>query len=79
MERERLSLITYDVVRELCDNCRRERFHFIPIGTAPATGACRKCGSESHVADFSDTAVIRLVTTENGEVVIVPLIARGDA
>jgi hypothetical protein len=76
MMRERLPLIHYDVLRELCDRCRGERFHFVPPGTAPATGACRKCGSEAKLADVSDTSIYRLVTQPNGEVVIVPLIAR---
>jgi hypothetical protein len=73
---KRLSLITYDVVRELCDTCRRERFHFVPIGTAAATdGPCKHCPGEAKVADMSDTSVFRLVTQPNGEVVIVPRIA----
>jgi len=78
MRKERLSLINYDVLRELCDNCRKERFHFVPIGAAaaPATGACRNCGSQSKLADISDTAVWRLMTGPGGEVVIVPLIAK---
>ena len=71
---ERLSLINYDVLRELCDQCRRERFHFVPMGAEPATGECRACGAKSRLADFSDTAITRLVTRENGEVVIVPII-----
>lgn len=79
MRRNRISLFNYDVVRELCDSCRNERFHFVPTGAAPATGACRRCGAEGKVADFSDTAVIRLVTQANGEVVIVPVIGRAAA
>ncbi len=74
MPRSRLSLFTYDVVRELCDNCRKERFHFVPAGTAPAPGTCPRCGSERKLADVSDTAIIRLVTQSNGEVVVVPVI-----
>jgi NMD protein affecting ribosome stability and mRNA decay len=73
---KRLSLINYDVVRELCDHCRRERFHFVPIGTAPATGACKRCGTEARIADLSDSSVFRLVTQSDGEVVIVPVIAK---
>jgi hypothetical protein len=76
MASERLSLIHYDLLRELCDSCRRERFHFVPIGAAPATGACKSCGSDSKLADISDSAVWRLMTGPAGEVIVVPLIAR---
>jgi hypothetical protein len=76
MARERLSLINYDLLRELCDHCRRERFHFVPMGTAPATGACRNCGEASKLADLSDTSVWRLITHANGDVVVVPMIPR---
>lgn len=75
MPRQRLSLINYDVLRELCDHCRKERFHFVPIGAAPATGPCKSCGSESKLADLSDTSIWRLVTHANGDVVVVPMIA----
>ena len=74
MSRSRLSLFTYDVVRELCDHCRKERFHFVPIGSAPTLGTCPRCGSERKLADVSDTAILRLVTQPNGEVVVVPVI-----
>lgn len=74
---KRLSLINYDVVRELCGSCRRERFHFVPIGAATAAnGPCKHCSGEAQVADVSDTSIYRLVTEPNGEVVVVPLIAR---
>ena len=73
---KRLSLINYDVVRELCDHCRRERFHFVPPGAAPAPGRCQSCGRDAKIADVSDTSIIRLVTQPNGEMVIVPLIAK---
>ena len=73
--RKRLSLVHYDLLRELCESCRRERFHFVPIGAAPATGPCRHCGKESRMADLSDSSIYRLVTQPNGEVVVVPLIA----
>ncbi len=73
---KRLSLINYDVVRELCDQCSRERFHFVPIGAAPAAGACKRCGTEARIADLSDSAVFRLVTQSDGEVVVVPVIAK---
>jgi len=76
MAQERLSLINYDVLRELCDNCRKERFHFVPIGAAPVTGVCKNCGAESKLADISDTSVWRLMTEPSGEVVIVPMIAK---
>jgi hypothetical protein len=75
MSRERLSLIHYDVLRELCDTCRKERFHFVPIGAEPATGPCRECGAQSKLADVSDTAVWRLMTKPSGEIVVVPVIA----
>lgn len=71
---QRLSLISYDVLRELCDACSRERFHFVPQGAQPATGECRHCGAESQLADMTDTSVWRLVTHANGDVVIVPMI-----
>jgi hypothetical protein len=72
---KRLTLIHYDVVRELCDICRKETFHFVPIGTAPATRICRKCGNdESHIADMTDTSIFRLVTRDDGDVVVVPSI-----
>lgn len=70
---QRLPLITYDVLRELCDSCRKERFHFVPSGGEPATGRCAKCGAESKLADVSDSAVWRLITRDNGEVVVVPM------
>jgi hypothetical protein len=73
---KRLSLFNYDVVRELCEQCRKERFHFVPIGAAPATGACKNCGAQSKLVDISDTAVWRLMSGADGEVVIVPLIAK---
>jgi hypothetical protein len=77
MSKKRLSLINYDVLRELCDACRKERFHFVPAGAEPATGPCRKCGSDSSkLADMSDTAIFRLVTQPNGDMVVVPMIAR---
>jgi hypothetical protein len=76
MSRERLSLFHYDVMRELCDNCRNERFHFIPTGAHPDTGSCPRCGTARKLADFSDTAVIRLVTEANGDVVVVPVMPR---
>lgn len=71
---KRLSLTNYDVVRELCESCRRERFHFVPPGAAPSTGPCKACGRDSTLADMSDSSIIRLVTDPNGELVIVPVI-----
>ncbi len=77
MSTQRLSLINYDVLRELCDACRKERFHFVPAGAEPATGPCRKCGSDSsQLADMSDTAVCRLVMQPNGDMVVVPMIRK---
>ena len=74
MPRSRLQLFTYDVVRELCDTCSKERFHFVPTGAAPAPGTCPRCGSERKLAEISDTAIMRLVTQPDGEVVVVPVI-----
>jgi NMD protein affecting ribosome stability and mRNA decay len=73
---KRLSLINYDVLRELCESCAKERFHFVPLGAEPATGPCRKCGSESQLAEMSDTAVWRLIAHANGDVVVVPVISK---
>lgn len=73
MSADRVSLIHYDLLRELCEHCRRERFHFVPPGAAPATGPCRGCGSDSRLADVTDTSIWRLMTTADGEVVVVPL------
>ena len=73
---KRLPLINYEVVRELCESCRRERFHFVPPGSAPATGACKGCGRDSTLADMSDSSIFRLMTDPNGELVIVPLIRK---
>jgi len=77
MQQERLSLINYDVVRELCGNCRKERFHFVPIGSMPpATGPCKNCGTVSKLADISDSDIWRLMTGPGGEMIVVPLIAK---
>jgi len=74
---KRLPLINYEVVRELCDHCRRERFHFVPPGAAaPATGPCKACGRDAQLADMSESAIFRLVTDPNGEMVIVPVIRK---
>jgi hypothetical protein len=74
MASERVSLVNYDLLRELCDTCRQERFHFVPIGAAPATGPCKHCGSDSRLAEVSDTAVWRLITNASGDVVVMPLV-----
>jgi hypothetical protein len=74
MPTKRVSLFHYDVLRELCADCRREHFHFVPIGAAPATGDCRQCGSKSGVVDMSDSAIMRLVTLPSGEFTVVPVI-----
>src|SRR5437764_14410202 len=76
---KRLSLINYEVVRELCERCGGERFHFVPPGAAPVPGVCKACGRESKLADMSDSSIFRLVTEPNGEMVIVPLIAKDGA
>jgi hypothetical protein len=75
MSHSRLSLFHYDVVRELCEGCRNERFHFVPIGAAsPATGQCRHCGGDGKLTDTSHTSIMRLVTNADGEMVVVPVI-----
>jgi hypothetical protein len=76
MSTKRLSLVNYDLLRELCDSCRGERFHFVPIGAAPEPGVCRNCGAQRKLADISDSSIFRLVTEDDGEITIVPLIAR---
>jgi hypothetical protein len=77
MPAKRVSLINYDLLRELCDNCRRERFHFVPMGAAPAAPTrCSTCGAQGKMADMSDSAIFRLVTQPNGDVVVVPLVAK---
>jgi len=73
---QRLELINYDVLRELCDSCRKERFHFVPSGAYPAMGPCRRCGEESRLADMTKSAVFRLIEYPNGDVVVVPMIAK---
>jgi hypothetical protein len=75
MSFSRISLFHYDVVRELCERCRNERFHFVPIGAAaPATGQCRTCGGEGKLTDTSHTSIMRLLTNADGEMVVVPVI-----
>ena len=75
MSHIRLSLFHYDVVRELCERCRSERFHFVPIGAAaPAPGRCSHCGADGKLTDTSDTSIVRLVTRPGGEMVVVPVI-----
>lgn len=74
MSLKRLSLVHYDVMRELCEQCRSERFHFVPIGASPEAGTCRSCGGEGRMADLSDTSIIRLITLPGGEMVVVPII-----
>ena len=74
MASERVSLVNYDLLRELCDTCDRERFHFVPIGAAAATGPCKTCGADSKLAEVSDTSIWRLMTKPNGEVVVIPMV-----
>jgi len=76
MSAKRVSLINYDLLRELCDHCRRERFHFVPMGAATEPGRCNHCGNHGKIADMSDSAVFRLVMQPNGEMKVVPLIAK---
>jgi hypothetical protein len=65
--------MSYDVLRELCDSCRKERFHFVPMGAEPTTGPCRQCGAESKLADLSDSSVMRLITHAIGDFTVVPV------
>lgn len=74
MSLKRLSLVHYDVLRELCEGCRSERFHFVPIGAVAEAGTCRSCGREATMADVSDSSIMRLITLPNGEMVVVPII-----
>ena len=76
MSSSRISLFNYDVVRELCETCRNERFHFVPIGAAAPDPSRCKCGEDRKLADTSDTSIMRLVTKPDGEMVVVPMIAR---
>src|SRR5258708_11748503 len=69
MARKRLSLVHYDLLRELCESCRRERFHFVPIGAVPAEGPCRNCGAEARMADLSDSSIYRLVAPPNSDAI----------
>ncbi len=73
MSAKRVSLISYDLLRELCDHCRRERFHFVPMGDAPEPTLCSQCGQRSKLADMSESAIWRLVMQPNGEMKVVPL------
>ncbi len=75
MNTKRVSLINYDLLRELCDHCRRERFHFVPMGAAPEPGRCSNCGNDGKLADMSESAIWRLVMQPNGEMKVVPLTA----
>jgi hypothetical protein len=68
----RLSLFHYDVVRELCPACGKEKFHFVPIGAEPEPSTCHDCGSERELADLSDTSIHRLVSRDSGEIAVVP-------
>ena len=74
MSLKRLSLVHYDVLRELCESCCSERFHFVPIGAAAEAGICRSCGREAKMADLSDSSIMRLITLPDGEMVVVPII-----
>jgi hypothetical protein len=74
MSPKRLSLFHYDVVRELCAKCAKEKFHFVPTDATPEAGRCSQCGADTSLADLSDTAIGRLITQPNGELIIVPRI-----
>jgi len=74
MSLKRLSLVHYDVMRELCDHCRSERFHFVPIGASTEAGTCRTCGVPANMADLSETSIIRLITLPGSDMVVVPII-----
>jgi hypothetical protein len=75
MSRDRLTLFQYDLLRELCEHCRKEKFHFVPTGADTAAGRCSRCGKEARMAEVTDTAVHRLVTQPNGDVVVVPVLS----
>ncbi len=66
----RLSLFYYDLVRERCDDCGDEKFHFVPKATDPETSACVACGTDRQVVDLSETSIRRLVS-EDREVSVV--------
>lgn len=74
MATKRLSLFHYDVVRELCAKCAKEKFHFVPTDAVPEAGYCSGCGASTALADVSDTSIVRLVTQPNGEMIFVPTI-----
>ncbi len=76
MTTKRLSLITYDVLRELCERCLEEAFQFVPIGTALLPASCTGCGTDRTLADMSDSSIRGLVTRSDGELRIVPLLAK---
>src|SRR5260221_11463533 len=79
MARKRLSLIHYDLLRELCESCRRERFHFVPIGAELAEGPCKNCGAEARMADLGDSSIYRLRTHPAGGMIVGPREALGGA
>lgn len=61
MKTNRLSLVTRDVLRELCISCETERFHFVPLGSAVEVGACDDCGSDRELAELNPTVIERLI------------------
>lgn len=71
MSAKRLPLFHYDVLRELCAACAKESFQFVPSGEVAKPGHCSGCGAQTHLADLSDTSLIRLVTQPNGEMFVV--------
>jgi len=67
----RLSLVTYDVLRELCIACENERFHFVPMGSAVETSDCDDCGTERQLAEVNQSAIARLMTVPQREINII--------
>ena len=71
MQTSRLSLFHYDVVRECCEKCGAEKFHFVPKDAEPAASTCTACGEERKIVDLSETSIRRLVS-EKREIEVVP-------
>lgn len=67
---KRLSLINYDVLRELCERCANEKFQFVPTGSDAEAGHCSRCGASTKMADLSDSSILRLVMRD-GEAFVV--------
>lgn len=67
---KRLSLINYDVLRELCESCANEKFQFVPTGHEAEAGHCSRCGTSTKLADLSDSSIIRLVMRDGEPFVV---------